>query len=145
MSLPKTFVHVLAPRSGALSAFLDDVESSLMRYGLAPDIGRSRAISEADAVEHAQRSPHEASEDGWLPYLTTDALNELGVDASGEVHYFGVTGMRVVGRVLRETTGTHPSIILQSQNHNGTPDTYTVYRYDEVDDEFARIARGSHA
>ncbi|QAU14017.1 hypothetical protein EKH57_15620 [Halorubrum sp. BOL3-1] len=145
MSLPKTFVHVLAPRSGALSAFLDDVESSFIEYDLAPDVGRPRAISEADAAESAQQSPREASEDGWLPYLTADALDELDVDASGEVHYFGVAGMRVVGRVLRETTGIHPSIVLQSQTHNGTPDTYAVYRYDEAADEFARIARGSHA
>ena len=85
MSLPKAYVHVLAPRAGALSSFLDDVEASLLEYGLAPEIGRPRSLSEADATEHAQTSPLGASESGWLPYLSTDALAAVDVDESGDI------------------------------------------------------------
>lgn len=145
MPLLRTHVHALAPRSAALSSFLDDVEASLLEYGLAPEVGRPRAVAWADAIEHARSSPFEATDEGWLPYLSVDALDELEVDRSGELHYFGVVGMRVVGRVVRETTGSHPEIVLQSQTYRETPDTYAVYRYDGGAEEFARIAEGSHA
>lgn len=145
MPLSKTFVHVLAPGSGALSSFLDDAESSLLEYGLAPEIGRPRAIAEPAAEAYARQSPFAGGKDGWLPYLTADAFDELDVGTSGEVYYFGVAGERVVDRVLREPTGTHPSVVLQSQRYDGVPDLYTVYRYDEAADEFAQVARGSHS
>jgi len=145
MSLPKAYVHVLAPRAGALSSFLDDVEASLLEYGLAPEIGRPRSLSEADATEYARTSPLDASADGWLPYLSTDALAELDVDESGEVHYLGIAGMRVVSRVVSETTGAHPAVVLQTQTYTGTPDGYDVYRYDETAEAFRQIVSGSHA
>ena len=145
MALPKAYIHVLAPCTGAISRFLDDAERSFLELGIAPTIDRPRTVSVGAADEWAQTSPAAVSEGGWLPYLAADTLDELDADGSATITYAGIAGMRVVGRVLRETTGSHPSVVLQEHTYTVTPDTYTVYRYDELSETFQAVAHGRNS
>ena len=52
--------------------------------------------------------------------------------------------MAVVGRVLRETTGAHAGVVLQSHTYAKAPTDYTVYRYDTAAGKFVRVAHGTY-
>lgn len=138
-----TYVHALAADRDALLDFVDDAESSFMRFGIAPDIGRPLELPAEEAREYAQASPTAASADGWLPYLTPAALNQIS--AAQNVHYVGVSGMAVIPRVLREQTGSHSGVVLQSHTYIRAPSEYTVYRYESAAAEFTEVASDDYA
>ncbi|MFQ3285178.1 hypothetical protein [Natronomonas sp.] len=145
MPVSQTYVHVLSAEKAALTAFIGDAESSFLELSLAPDVGRPTDLPLADAREWAQTQPAAASGKGWLPYLTTELVDAVGAEAPTTLHYAGITGMAVVGRVLRETTGAHPSVVLQSHTFAQAPREYTVYQYDVAAEEYTPIARGEYS
>lgn len=137
------YVHALSADHDAILDFVTDAESSFMEFGIAPDVGRPTEVPAETAHEHARASPTAASTDGWLAYLTPTALDQLA--DTERVHYVGVAGMAVTARVLAETTGPHPDVVLQSHRYTGTPSEYAVYRYSEAAGEFSQVASGDHA
>jgi hypothetical protein len=50
--------------------------------------------------------------------------------------------MAVTDHVLRETTGAHESVVLQSHTYVGTPLEYTVYRDDDAVQASVTVASG---
>lgn len=144
MSVSKTYAHVLSTDADALVDFVEDVESSFLELGIAPDVSRPTELRLSDARDWAQTRPAATSADGWLPYLTRDLLGTVDATQPATLQYAGVAGMAVVGRVLRETTGAHPGVVLQSHTYARTPTDYTVYRYDTAAEEFARVAHGTY-
>jgi hypothetical protein len=139
----EAYVHALAAERDALLDLVEDAESAFMEFGIAPDVGRPTALSATEASEHAQTSPADASTGGWLSYLTPTALEPL--PAETQLHYVGVGGMAVTARVVREATGRHPDVVLQSHVYTDAPREYAVYRYDATADEFTQVARGDYA
>jgi hypothetical protein len=137
------YVHALSADRDALFDFLEDAESSFLELGIAPDVDRPTTVPAETAREHARVRPTATSADGWLPYLAPAALDQLA--ETERVHYAGIAGMTVTARVLRETTGPHPDVVLQSHTYTGTPMEYTVYRYDGVAGEFSQVAAGDYA
>ena len=136
----KAYVHALSADRDALLDFVDDAESSFMQFGIAPDVGRPTDLPVAEVREHARTSPTTAPADGWLPYLAPAALEQL--PTTERVHYVGVAGMAVTPRVLREATGAHAGVVLQTHTNTRTPWEYAVYRYNETAAEFTRVASG---
>lgn len=136
------YVHVLSADRDALLDFVEDAESSFMEFGIAPDVGRPTEFPAAAVREHARTPPTAASADGWLPYLAPATLDQL--PTAERVHYVGVAGMVVTPRVLRETTGAHPEVVLQTHTYTRTPGEYAVYRYSEAAAAFTRVAGGDY-
>lgn len=137
----ETYVHVIAPNRDSLFAFRDDADDSFLEYGVAPAVGDVVDIPTADARRWSEQHPSDTAVDGWLGYLCPEALGEVGSPSDGALCYVGVSGLPVVDRLLRETTGVHPSVVLQSHSP-GNLARYTAYRYDETADQFSAFARG---
>ncbi len=137
----ETYVHGIAPDRAALLAFRDDAEDSFLEYGVAPDVGELLDVPTADARQWSEQQPSDAAADGWLAYLRPETLSAL--DTPGDsLYYVGVSGLPVVDRLLRETTGRHPSVVLQSHSASN-PASYTVYQYDETSGQFDVFADGT--
>lgn len=141
----RAYVHVLSVDQNALLDFLEDAEASFLEFGIAPDMGTPTALPLTEARDHAQIRPTTTSTDGWLPYLTPELLAEIPAQEPATIHYVGVSGMTVTDRVLRETTGTHEDIVLQSHTYTGIPLEFTVYQYDDTAQEFVTVASGEYA
>ncbi|ERH09850.1 MAG: hypothetical protein J07HX64_01612 [halophilic archaeon J07HX64] len=137
----ETYVHIIAPDRGSLFAFRDDADDSFLEYGVAPEVGDVVDIPVADARRWSEQHPADTDADGWLGYLCPEALAAVETPADGSLCYVGVSGLPVVDRLLRETTGVHPSVVLQSHTASNLA-KYTVYRYDETADQFGVFARG---
>lgn len=145
MSATQTYVHLLSPERSALIGFIERAESSFLELSMAPDVGRPTALELPEAREWTETRPAAASSGGWFPYLTTECVSEAADEDATELHYAGVSGMAVLDRVLRETTGAHPDVTLQSHTYVQTPREYTVYRYDTAAGAYTTIARGEYA
>ena len=137
----ETYVHVVAPDRDSLFAFRDDADDSFLEYGVAPEVGETLDIPAADARQWSEQHPSDAAADGWLCYLCPETLAAVESPSDGTLCYVGVSGLPVIDRLLRETTGVHPSVVLQSHDP-GNLARYTVYRYDETADQFGAFARG---
>jgi hypothetical protein len=138
----KAYVHALSPERDTLLDFVEDAESSFLEFGIAPTVDRPTALPVEDAHDHARRAPVAEHAEGWLPYLTPEAVEEATDQRTETLHYVGVAGMTVTARVLRETTGKHPDVVLQTHTYAGAPLEYTVYRYDRDVDAFSALASG---
>jgi hypothetical protein len=136
----ETYVHVVAPDRDSLFAFRDDAEDSFLEYGVAPEVGDIVEIPVADARRWSEHHPSAASIDGWRAYLGPETLTAVESPSDGSLCYVGVSGLPVVDRLLRETTGVHPSVVLQSHAPANLA-SYTVSRYDETADQFEAFAR----
>ncbi len=137
----ETYVHVIAPDRDTLFAFRDDADDSFLTYGVAPEVGDVVDVPVTDARRWSEHQPADTDADGWLRYLCPEALAAVDTPADGSLCYLGVSGLPVVDRLLRETTGAHPSVVLQSHAASNLA-RYTVYRYDETADQFDAVARG---
>ena len=137
----ETYVHVVAPDRDSLFAFRDDADDSFLEYGLAPEVGEIVEIPVADARQWSEQRPLDASTDDWRAYLGPETLSAVETPSDDSLCYVGVSGLPVVDRLLRETTGAHPSVVLQSHAPTDLA-SYTVYRYDEATDQFDTFARG---
>lgn len=146
MSVPEAYVHALSTERDAVLDFVEAGESSFLEFGVAPDVGRPREIPLASVREWAETPPTATDGGGWLAYLTPELLNVVGADegegSPATLWYAGVAGMAVVDRVLRETTGYHPDVALQSHTYASTPTEYAVYRPDPETEEFVAVASG---
>jgi hypothetical protein len=141
----KAYVHALSPERDALLDFVEDAESSFLEYGIAPTVDRPSALSVVAAQDHARTAPTADDAAGWLPYLTPEAVAETTRDGTETLHYVGVAGMAVTARVLRETTGSHPDVVLQTHTYASAPLEYTVHRYDRDAGEFSALVSGHHS
>lgn len=141
----KAYVHALSTERDALLDFVEDAESSFLEYGIAPTVDRPSALSVGDAQEYAETAPTAKDAEGWLPYLTPAAVTETAGDGTETLHYVGVAGMAVTARVLRETTGSHPDVVLQTHTYASAPLEYTVLRYDRDAGEFSALVSGHHS
>jgi hypothetical protein len=144
MSVSKSYVHVLSTDADALVDFVEDIESSFLELGIAPDVSRPRELPLSDARAWAQTQPGKTSADGWFPYLTREFVRAVDATAPAKLQYAGVSGMTVVGRVLRETTGAHADVILQTHTYTKAPTDYTVHQYDTTAEEYVPVASGTY-
>jgi|APHM01.1.fsa_nt_gi hypothetical protein len=138
----KAYVHALVADRNALLDYVEDAESAFMEFGIAPDTGSLTTLTAAEAREYAQTSAAAGSTDGWLSYLTPTALELFSSEE--QLHYIGISGMAVTARVVREATGRHPNVVLQSHVYTNAPKEYAVYRYDVNADEFTQVASGNY-
>lgn len=137
--LPRARVHALSPEQAALKSFVDDAEASFLEYGVAPDVGRVTAVPAEDLERHGETPPAEAAADEPLAHLAPETVDAL--DGAAEHYYAGISGMAVVDRIVRETTGPHPEVVLQSHAFDDRSE-YTVYRYDAPAESFVAVASG---
>ena len=137
----ETYVHVIAPDRDPLLAFRGDAEDSFLEYGIAPETGDILDVPVADARRWSEQHPSDSGVEGWRAYLGPEALAAVETTPGGSLCYAGVSGLPVVDRLLRETTGVHPSVVLQSHAPSNLA-RYTVYRYDETANQFDTFARG---
>lgn len=144
MSVSKSYIHILSTDASALVDFIEGIESSFLEFGIAPDVDRPRELPVSDARAWAQTQPERTSADGWFPYLTREFIGVVGATPPATLHYAGVSGMAVVGRVLRETTGAHAGVVLQTHTYTKAPTDYTVHRYDTTAKEYVPVASGTY-
>ena len=137
----ETYVHVIAPNRDTLLGFRDDVDSSFLEHGVAPEVGDIIEVPVADARRWSEQHPSETDIGGWVAYLGPEAVAAVETPSDGSLCYVGVSGLPVVDRLLRETTGVHRSVVLQSPAPANLA-SYTVYRHDETTDQFEPFARG---
>jgi cystathionine beta-lyase/cystathionine gamma-synthase len=137
--LPRARVHALSTTEAALTDFLDDAEASFLEYGVAPDVGRVTAL-ENDELERFGETPPGEGDENPLAYIAPETVAAL--EDATEYYYAGISGMAVVDRIVRETTGPHAEVVMQSHAYEDRGE-YTVYRYDHAGEEFLAVASGS--
>ncbi len=134
--LPQARIDAFAPTRAAIDEFRTDAEESFMRFGVAPETGSVTEVTTAALRGDAEQSP-EAESSLSVPLPGVAAALDAAED--GSVYHFRVSGIPVVDRLLRETTGRHPGVLLRSRAYGGT-DGYTLYRYDGAAGEFLAVA-----
>ena len=124
---PTAHVHLLSADRNALLDVVERAETTFLEFGVAPE-RRTTAVDPETARQYATADP--ATTDGaWLPYLSTATVDAAAEDGA-DLHHAGITGMTVVGRLLREEVEGHPAVYLQSDDRSaGVRTGYAVYRY----------------
>jgi hypothetical protein len=137
----EAYVHTIAPDRDSLFAFREDAEDSFLEYGVAPDVSDVVEVPVADARRWSEKHPSETGIDDWRAHLGPEALSAVESPSEGSLWYAGVSGLPVVDRLLRETTGVHPAVVVQAHAPTNLA-SYTVYEYDETAGAFDAVARG---
>jgi len=136
---PTAGVHLLSSDGDAVRRALDDVDDSLLTFGLTPDDRVLTDLPPETATEYAEASPN-AGDPGTTiaPELLAAARRDATADP---LAYARLTGPTVLARVVREETPGHGAVPLQCDRREaGVLTAYTVYRYDEAAAEYVTVA-----
>lgn len=133
-----THLSLVSPDRNALLDVVEGAEGAFLEYGLAPDIGGVRALTDSESAV-AEDAPVIAADE--LPdHFSSELAAEVARFDADRIHYAAIRGLPVIERIVREEVTGRPTVVIQSNVQSGSGPGYGVYRYDRVDDAYETVS-----
>lgn len=109
-------------------------------YGLAPDTGGGRALTDAESA--STESGHAVAADALPNHFSSESAAEISRLDAGRRHHVTMRRLPLIGRVVREQTPGRPSAVIQSNVRTGSRRGSEVYRHNGLTRDDETVSNG---
>jgi len=131
-------LSLVSPDQKALLDVVEGAEAAFLEYGLAPDIG---GVQDLTGVESTSTEKENMIDDDALPeHFSSEFVAEISQFDADKLHYVAMSGLPVIGRVVREEAPGRSSVVIQSNVQTGSASDYTVYRHNRLSGDYEAVS-----